>query len=160
MLEVDCQSLIVTAVEAHGGKALKFSNRFFTGVADLLIQLPGYPAFILEAKLINLSKKTIETGHIWDVGCTVPQQRFLREWSEAGMKTGVVSFIQEHGVGLKTLRMAVYRYDLISRGAYSQPTTGGPPLSWVVQSHQHELLGNKSERNDNIISQLECFARD
>ena len=160
MIETDCQSLIVTAVEAHGGKALKFSNRFFTGVADLLIQLPGHSACILEAKLITLSKKTIETGHTWDVGCTVPQQRFLREWGEAGMKTGVVSFIQEHGVGLKTLRMAVYRYDVLSTGGHSQPTTGGPLLPWVIQSYQHDLLGGKSERNDNIIAQLEYFVGD
>ena len=147
MIETEAQSLIVHAVEAHGGKALKLSNRFMTGVADLLVKLPHTPAMVLECKLHTFSVKTIKDGHSFDdIGCTGPQKKFLRDWHAAGMRAGVVSFVQEHGVGLRTLRMTIYDYELMEK------------IGWCGDTYDHGLLGNKSDRFGEIFNQLTNFA--
>ena len=151
MIETECQALIQHAVEAAGGRALRFNNRFLVGVADLLIQLPARRAVILEAKLITLSPKT--TSHVWDVGCTDRQKAFLRDWHNAGMLTGVVSFVQHHGVGLKSLQIGLFEYTLIERGAYIQQM----PMKWHVRLEQHKPLGDKATRFHNITDRLSRF---
>lgn len=147
MIETQCQQLIITAVKEIGGRGLKLSNRFLVGVCDLLVQMPGYPAFILEAKLHNLSAKSLGKGHlIEDVGCTKLQRDFLRDWHDAGMLTGVASFIQVPGrETIGSLRLALYSYEQMLAG------------HWAVHSHNHSALGEKSERMLNIRALLAEF---
>lgn len=122
MIETECQQLIVSAVKYSGGNALKLNNRFLVGVVDLLVKLPtgnkprpgfldGYesrPAFWLEAKLVHLAPKTLETNHNWKLDVTKKQKQYLRDWEAAGMEAGVVSFIQVKGQNVNSLRMALY----------------------------------------------------
>lgn len=146
MNELDCQKLVVDAVKEAGGQALKLQNRFLVGVVDLLVKLPDCHPMWLEAKKIDLSAKTV--NHAWDVGCTKKQKDFLSDWHYAGMWTGVASFVQTSGVRepIRSVRMAVYEYELLSKGAYSRPPSEGPPLDWHVRQEQHLLLGDKSDR--------------
>ncbi len=148
MIETECQKLVVDAVKEGGGQAIKFNNRFMVGVCDLFIKLPGHQPMLLEAKLIKLSPKT--RNHVWDVGCTKLQQDFLRDWHEAGMLTGVVSFILSGDV--RTLQMALYTYEHLA----SLPAN----TRWRVWQEDHRPLGEKSERLTNIREQLIGFAND
>ncbi len=144
MIETECQQLIVQAVKEGSGQALKFNNRFMIGVCDLFVKLPGHQPMLLEAKLIKLSPKT--RSHVWNVGCTKLQQDFLRDWHEAGMLTGVVSFILSGDV--RTLQMALYEYERMVTN------------NWEVLQVAHKPLGEKSERLTNIREQLIGFAND
>lgn len=156
MIETECQKLVVDAVKEGGGQALKLSNRFMIGVCDLFVKLPTCQPMLLEAKLHNLSDKT--QNHVWDVGCTKLQQDFLRNWHEAGMLTGVVSFIQTTGKGVASLRMAIHEFHLLEQGAYSRSPEVGPPLPWCVEQALHRPLGGPDERYINIRQQLLEFA--
>lgn len=144
MIETECQQLIVDAVVAGGGRALKFNNRFMIGVCDLLIKLPLHRPMMLEAKLLHLSPKT--TNHNWDVGCTKLQRDFLRDWHDAGMLTGVASFIQNKGEDVRSLQMNLVAYEeLVGH-------------KWVVYQTDHEPLGEKAQRFENIRNMLGAFA--
>lgn len=144
MIETQCQQLIVDAVVEAGGRALKFNNRFISGICDLLGKMPGHSPWMLEAKLHNLSAKTLSGNHhIADIGCTKLQRDHLRDWYEAGFLAGVVSFIQVPGrETIQTLLMAVYSYDEMLR------------RHWSAESVDHRPLGGKSERFTNIRQQL------
>lgn len=145
MIETEMQQLIVDAVKEGGGQAIKFNNRFIVGVCDLLLKMPGHQPMILEAKKIDLSART--QNHVWDVGCTKKQQDFLRDWHEAGMLTGVVSFIQTPGrEPIRTLRMQIIPYETVLH------------TNWCVFQSDHRPLGEKSERLLNIRQALIGFA--
>lgn len=147
MIETEAQQLVVRAVKDGGGQALKFNNRFMIGVCDLFIKLPTCQPMLLEAKLHNLSPRTLEAGfHIADIGCTKLQKDFLRDWGDAGMLTGVVSFLQENNKGVASLRMALYsRGEMLKR-------------RWSADIDDHVMLGGPSERFFNIRQQLIEFA--
>lgn len=144
MIETECQQLIVEAVVDGGGRSLKFNNRFMVGVCDLLIKMPLHQPMMLEAKLVHLAPSTV--SHVWKSGCTEIQKRFLRDWNDAGMLTGVVSFIQRKGQDVRSLEMAVIPYQQMVNNA------------WSVYQIDHLPLGDKSERFDNIRSMLRNFA--
>lgn len=147
MNELECQQLVIDAVEETGGRGLKFNSRFVIGVPDLLLQMPGHGAMILEAKLHKFSAKTLAAGHlIEDIGATAKQKIYLRDWREAGMLTGVVSFIMEQGADVRSLRMTVRSYELMVANR------------WSLYTDSHQLLGEKSERLTNIRLQLMEFA--
>jgi hypothetical protein len=90
MLETDLQSAVVKSVITAGGSAHKLSNRFITGVADLLIKIPEFEAFCLEVKFGRYTPPL----RVKDVSVPLktPQWRFLRNYWRAGMPTGVLSF--------------------------------------------------------------------
>lgn len=147
MIETECQQLVIDAVVDNGGRGLKFNNRFIIGVVDLLLQIPGHGAMILEAKLHKFSASTLAAGHhIADIGCTAKQKMYLRDWREAGMLTGVVSFVMEQERDVRTLRMCVYSHEEMLR------------RHWSVHTRDHRTLGEKSERFTNIMQQLIEFA--
>lgn len=147
MIETECQKLIVDAVIESGGQAMKLNNQFINGVVDLFIKLPGHQPMWLEAKLHKFSAKTLVAGHhIADIGCTKLQQDWLRDWHEAGMLTGVVSFIQEQGKDVRSLQMCVYSYEAMLLD------------NWGAHTRDHRPLGEKSERLTNIHQQLIEFA--
>lgn len=147
MNELDCQKLLVDAVEEVGGCGVLFNNRFIVGVPDLLLQIPGHGAMILEAKLFKFSAKTLAAGHlIENVGATAKQKMYLRDWGHAGMLTGVVSFVMEQGADVRSLRMGVW--------SYAEMVT----FNWSVRTQDHHALGDKSERMLNIRQQLIGFA--
>jgi hypothetical protein len=90
VLETELQSITVKSIKAAGGCAHKLSNRFLTGVADLLVKLPEMPTALLEVKF-NRYAVPLRIVHT-AVEITVPQFRFLRDFHLAGMPTGVLSF--------------------------------------------------------------------
>lgn len=147
MIETDCQKLCIEAVEEIGGRGLQFNNRFIVGVTDLLLQIPGHGAMILEAKLHKFSAKTLAAGHlIEDIGATAKQKMYLRDWGYAGMLTGVVSFVMEQGADVRSLQMKIYPYEkMLAR-------------NWSVSTEEHMPLGEKSERLVNIRQHLIGFA--
>ena len=91
MKEVDLQTKIVDAVEAHKGAATKLSHKFLIGVVDLIIKLPGYPAALMEVKLDPYPKRF----GVARPDVTRLQEEFLLKYARAGMQTGVMSFL--HG---------------------------------------------------------------
>lgn len=113
MDELTLQQLIIDAVNDKGrGRAHKMNNRFLVGVSDLLVKLPRWPAGFLEVKQ-RLYPSTDER-FLLDV--THPQQRFLREFHDAGMPCGIASFLQEgSGAGLK-LWLNISTWDTIAYG--------------------------------------------
>lgn len=147
MIETEAQQLVIDAVVENGGRGLKFNNRFIIGVVDLLLQIPGHGAMILEAKLHKFSPRVLEHGHhIADIGCTAKQKMYLRDWREAGMLTGVVSFVMEQERDVRTLRMKIYSYEFMM------------DQNWSAHTGDHRPLGEKSERFTNIMQQLIEFA--
>ncbi len=147
MIETEAQQLVIDAAEEVGGRGVKFNNRFIVGVPDLLIQLPGHRAMILEAKLFKFSAKTLAASHrIEDIGATAKQKMYLRDWNYAGMLTGVVSFVMEQGADVRSLRMVVVPYAQIV------------DLNWSLNVMDHIPLGEKSERLVKIRQQLMGFA--
>ncbi len=148
MIETECQKLVVDAVTAHGGRALKFNNQFLVGVVDLLIKLPTYPAFVLEAKKNDFAASTInrDGAFTFNLDVTTKQKQFLNDWYGAGMRTGVISFIQQKGSNVNSLRVACYsKVDLRRRG-------------WVAMIQDHVPLGDKSRRNETLVAMLTSFA--
>lgn len=94
MKETDVQKRVIDAVRAHGGAAHKLSNRFLVGVPDLLIKLPGLPAFIMEVKLDKRAVFPDNNRHPVVPDVTRAQWNFLKEYHDASMMTGVLSFVQ------------------------------------------------------------------
>lgn len=90
MKETDLQSLTIKAVRLYGGAAHKLSNRFLVGVSDLLVKLPKLPAALLEVKYDERADMPV-AGIVPDV--TVLQYKFLKEYHDAGMRCGVMSFL-------------------------------------------------------------------
>lgn len=147
MIETDCQKLLVAAAEEVGGRGILFNNRFVIGIPDLLIKLPSYQPMILEAKLHKFSARTLALSYqIADIGATKLQKDQLRDWSYAGMLTGVVSFIMETGADVRSLRMALY--------SHSQMLTS----DWSANILDHTQLGEKSERMTKMRELLMGFA--
>jgi hypothetical protein len=139
--EIALQKLVVDAVKANGGMAHKLSNRFLVGVADLLVKMPNGPATLLEVKQREWGPQL--NRFILDV--TVPQQRFLKNYADAGMTCGVMSFVQRGG--RKDLSVAIFGIDeLITTRFY-------------VMLASHESLGAPSNREFNLINTLICGQR-
>ena len=147
MIETEMQQLLIDAAKSVGGQGLKLNNRFVVGVVDLLISIPGCRPVWLEAKRLDLSAKSLAAGHhISDIGCTYKQQKFLYDWHAAGMLTGVASFIQEPGKGVKSLRLALYAYDdMLKR-------------HWTGHSRDHEPIGDHRTRMSTLAEMLQLFA--
>lgn len=100
MIEVGLQTALIKAFRSGGGAAHKLSNRFLVGVSDLLVKMPGNPAWLLEVKR---NKRPIRQTSIPDAGVTPIQDKFMRDFRDAGMITGVVSFLYEdrkHWIGV------------------------------------------------------------
>ena len=87
MKELNVQRELIEAVIGADGAAHKLSNRFLTGVADLLIKLPRYPVCLLEVKIDEIGATTTSIG----LTPTMPQIMFLRKYHAAGVPTGVMS---------------------------------------------------------------------
>lgn len=90
MKELQLQNLIIDVVRDHGGAARKLSHRFSVGVPDLIVKVPGVPAVLFEVK----KNKWPVRGSVVKLDVTVPQLRFLKEFSNAGMDAGVISFAE------------------------------------------------------------------
>lgn len=132
-IETELQQLIVDACKEFGGKAVKLNNRFIIGVPDLLVQLPGHPAFFLEAKRQLVSPKTREL--IFNLDVTVKQKQFLSEWYHAGMRAnGVVSFTVERGGDVRSARMLLL------------PLYQCNISEWRASLSYHEPLGDARDR--------------
>jgi hypothetical protein len=143
MGELQEQQLIVNAVNDGYGRAMKYKDQFLAGPADLLIKLADYPAFWLEAKYRTLSPRTASL--VWDPGVTPLQRNFLRQWSEVGMRTGVMSLVKDTGGNVSSLKMAIYSFKQMVA------------LEWKVSLTDHRPLGTIRERADNILIQLKEF---
>lgn len=138
------QKLIIDAVVIGKGEGLKMSNRFLTGVADLLLKLPEHPAFVMEVKQAEYGMSTLIKGHTFALDVTTPQKRFLRDWDKAGTPACVGSFIQI-GDGVKGLRFAVYSLTEIEEA------------DWVADSRDHKELGGPDDRHQRINEELRGF---
>lgn len=114
MREIQYQSLVLDVVRDAGGAGHKLSNRFLVGVADLLIKLPGREPVLVEVKLAKFAKST-KDGHEFDVGVTVPQLEFLKKYHNAGMKTGVLSFVEHGNARAQNLRVGAFKLDLFGK---------------------------------------------
>lgn len=110
MKEVQYQSLVLQTVRDAGGAGHKLSNRFLIGVADLLIKMPNWAPVLVEVKLTKFAKST-KDDHEFDVGVTVPQLEFLKKYRLAGMKTGILSFIEHGDARGQNLRAGAFKLD-------------------------------------------------
>jgi hypothetical protein len=114
--EVDCQKLTVDVVRASGGAAHKLSHRFLVGVCDLLVKFPSAPAALLEVKLTRYAR--IEYDREFELPLTMLQKQFLRGYSRAGMRCGVLSFIEFEGRGRQGLKSAAFDLDSLEQSRY------------------------------------------
>jgi len=146
MNELQMQKLVIDSVIEGGGRAMKLQNEFVRGVSDLLVKMPGGVPFFLEAKRTDLGKRTLGLLHHefkWDVSQL--QKNFLRDWHKAGMKCGVVSFVQLTGGDIRSLRMAIYPYlDCVEQG-------------WTGSLADHVELGDHVQRSITIRTLLNAF---
>lgn len=140
MIETEAQKIVVKAVEAEGGYALKMSNRFLVGIPDLLIKLPTIPAMILEAKIQHFKRPD---NHKFTLAATALQDRELRNMRSAGMITGMLSFVEIGQKGIKGLYMGVF-------------SEGG-----TVEMSQHQYMGQLPpiERTKSIVRVLRDYVR-
>lgn len=128
MKETDYQKFVLDIVREAAGAGHKLSNRFLVGVSDLLIKLPGREAALIEVKLAKFHPAT-KPDHEFDLGVTVLQREFLKKYHEAGMRAGVLSFV-EHG--RQQLWAGLFRLDTFNRAGYlMQPIDAHAPLNWV-----------------------------
>lgn len=117
MKEIDVQSLILDSVKQSVGAGHKLSNRFMIGVSDLLIKLPLIPAALIEVKLQQIGASTSDS-HEFALDVTVLQQDFLQKYFDAGMWTGVFSFVERGRKGVRGLSMALFELDAIKLRGY------------------------------------------
>jgi len=142
MNELDMQKLVVDALIDGGHQAMKMNNEYIKGPSDLLIKMRGRPAFFLEAKRTDLGKTTIDRNvHTWKWDVTELQKKFMRDWQAAGMRCGILSFVQLTGGNINSLRMAVYPYKTCELEG------------WTASLADHIPLGKADVRFTNI-----CYA--
>lgn len=128
MKEVDYQKFVLDIVRDAGGAGHKLSNRFLVGVSDLLIKLPDREAALIEVKLAKFAPKT-KPDHEFNLGVTVLQQEFLKKYNKAGMRTGIMSFV-EHG--RQKLWVGLFKLDTFDEPGYvERPIDAHTPLCWV-----------------------------
>lgn len=142
--ELRLQSLVVRAVNSHGGFAFKLSNRFLVGVPDLLIHLPNTGTGIWEVKSCEMGKLREQ----FTLKVTPLQDKFLRVMSKAGGTCGVISFIE---IG-RDVFMAAYQYDIIAyKDAFLK--------KFVVSGKSHKVLP-RGRREKTIVSIMgEAYGR-
>lgn len=119
MDELALQKLLVDVVRKNGGAADKLSHRFLVGVPDLLVKLPGAPAGLLEVKQHTWNK--IKPAKI-KLAVTKLQEVMLKRYDDAGMPTGVVSFLQQRGKGTQELQICVLTLTEVRRVQYKVRT--------------------------------------
>lgn len=151
MNETGLQSYVIKVVRANGGAARKLSHRFNLGVSDLLIQPPGSKDALgqwrgTRAMLIEVKQRhgSNEGNRSFDLGVTVPQREFLKEFASAGMRVGVLSFIQPPRK--RELYAALFDLDRLIR------------VDYRALPSDHTPLGRDNERNSNIYIWLRNFA--
>lgn len=87
MKETDYQRKLLDALEETGGYGYKQSNRFLSGVADLVMTLPGLPTRMVEVKLDH------KRGNgVLPCALTALQRKYLRKHKAAGGLGGWVVF--------------------------------------------------------------------
>lgn len=150
MREINCQSLIVSLVKAHGGAAHKLSNRFLIGVCDLLVKLPAEPAALIEAKLERITL-IAPTDRSILLEVTKLQRAFLLEYYRAGMICGVASFVERGEKGLRGLSVGLFRLDVLEQRGYSD--------GYLVSLLEHVSLSDHPTRDQTLLEQLRKFCR-
>lgn len=83
--ETALQSDLIAAARAEGGYGQKLSNRFVSGIPDLLLQLPGMCTRIVECKCAVLPVKLTTPIKL---ELTALQRRTLRDMRAAGAFAG------------------------------------------------------------------------
>lgn len=152
MKETALQSYVISVVRANGGAARKLSHRFNLGVSDLLIKLiepqfvsqsklTRYPAMLIEVKQRHGSN---EGNRAFDLGLTVPQREFLKEFAAAGMRVGVLSFIQP--LRKRELYAAMFDLDRLER------------VDYRALPSDHTPLGRDAQRGEYMFTRLRNFA--
>lgn len=136
MKEIDCQSLVIDAVRAHGGAAHKLSNRFLIGVSDLLVKLPDRPAALLEVKLNKFSS----LAGLFGLDVTHLQKKFLNDYYDANMGCGVLSFIEHNRKGIRGLYLAAFGLDSMHQTDYH------------VRREDHVWLGKDKDARHCVIN--------
>src|SRR5688572_8989202 len=102
MIETKWQALAASTINDRGGFAKKLSNLFLVGVPDLLVQVKGFPTWIVEAKRAE-RLQPIDGSRLIVLDVTGPQSRFLTEHREAGGRGGVLSVVEiRNGKGATT----------------------------------------------------------
>lgn len=142
MKEVDIQRHVIDVVCKRGGTAYKLSHRFAIGVSDLLVKLPStplspcgcdaVPAMLLEVKLAHgapLDRNIVPREFKLDV--TRPQEQFLRDFRRAGMRVGVLSFLEANGK--LELYGAIFELDKLKAAGYRVSTIDHVPLRPVKE---------------------------
>lgn len=150
MNETALQSYVIKVVRANGGAARKLSHRFNLGVSDLLIKLKDeghtglrtIPAMLIEVKQRHGNNE--DRVRSFDLGVTRPQREFLKEFAAAGMRVGVLSFIQP--LRKRELYAALFDLDRLER------------VDYRALPSDHTALGRDQQRNGNIYIRLRNFA--
>lgn len=146
---------MIDVVRARGGAAYKLSHRFAIGVSDLLVKLndtsatfkePTLPAMLLEVKLAHGAPlgRNMNTRQ-FKLEVTRPQKEFLQDFGRAGMRVGVLSFLENNGK--LELYGAIFELDRLKAAEYRVSTLDHMPLRPV------------KERDAKLYQMLEDYAR-
>lgn len=166
MNELALQKLMCDAVNDAGGYAVKRNNRFMVGIVDLLVKLPQQrsvnfassvkdnpPAGILEVKQRQWPKSDAP----FELDLTHMQMRDLQRAHDAGMPTGIASFLCDgSGSGLKlSLQVRTWRGStiILKKGGQEGASV------WTERRH-HLLLGPKATRHNDILFALYKWQRE
>ena len=146
------QKLIVSTVRNAGGEGQKLTNKFSTGVVDLLLKLPHATpeqatahTLLMEVKQVQYVDPAIPRWFKLDL--TTPQKTFLAKWDRAGTPACVGSFVQD-GTGIGGLWFAVYSLSHCKEH------------DWLGSTVDHERLGDAKGRNDKIPLLIRRFLGD
>lgn len=158
MNELQLQRYTIDVVQERGGAAQKLSHRFNLGVSDLLIKLPpwapgrriseprvaGQLAMLIEVKQHRGVPASVRP---FTLDVTRPQENFLKRFQAAGMRVGVLSFLQGPR-GKLDLCAKLFELDKLVRDKYA------------VRPVDHVVLGRFKETQAELLyTLLENFAR-
>lgn len=139
MKEVDAQKMIVDAIRAHHGFAMKLTHKFFVGIPDLLIQMREFTTSLWEVKINDAPKSPTSTVHL---ALTKLQQKTLKDYVDAGGIGGAISILRTP----TELLMGAFEYDILMyRDAYIWP------MRVARQSHFELRRGMRNEDIYNIM---------
>ena len=92
MIEVDFQAALVKAAIAVGGFGFKMSSTYYSGLPDILIQLPGEPTVMIECKRKVVAKYKIGLKIVSEP--TIIQAATLTAFRGAGGTSALVTLIE------------------------------------------------------------------
>lgn len=130
--ELRFQRQIIESVIDLGGYGFKMSNQFSVGIADLALQIPTYPALMVEVKLLDALPRTSDEEI--KVALTPRQRQFILAWQAAGGCAGLLVALRDRSKDLILCTRQVHTFPTKKEFLDTcQTRLRGVPLSRMIQ---------------------------